>query len=64
MHVSVKRIQVSLRVRAGHGEWRQLVVEVMVMHPKLLRSYGIFSVTVPSQELALDLPLSWVDSDT
>lgn len=64
MHVTVKRFQVSLCVRAGHGEWKQLVVEVTIRHPELLRSYGIFGVTVPSQELALGLSLSWVDSDT
>lgn len=58
----VKRFQVSFCVRAGHGEWWQLVVEVTVIHPKLLRSYGLFSVTVPSQEPTLGLPLSWVDS--
>lgn len=63
MHVTVKRFQVSLCVRAGHSEWRQVVVEVTVMHPQLLRSYGIVSITVPSQEPPLGLLLSWVDSD-
>lgn len=63
MHATVKRFQVSLRIRAGHGEWRWVVVEVAVMHPQLLRSYGIFSITVPSQEPPLGLSLSWVDSD-